>query len=118
MSESMLALDQKLTKLKISRQRYDKEVQPLLRAGFTQEQADKLIIRRSSRNAVRAVLINCSNLLTAPYGLDHAQIVSIAGHGGGSKNIEAVQSAFEALRDLKFTAEQIVSIAGRTWWWF
>ncbi len=114
MSQLMLMFDQKLTKFDISRQRYDKEALSLLQAGFTQEQADKLIIRSSSRNAVRAVLINCSNLLASPYGLNQAQIVRIAGHAGGSKNIKAVKSAFKQLQLLGFTDEQIVRIAGHT----
>ncbi len=36
----------------------------------------------------------------------------MAGTIGGSKNIEAVKSAFAELRGLGFTAEQVVKIVG------
>ncbi len=58
------------------------------------------------------MLENCSLLLIEPYHLNHEQIVTIAGHNGGSKNIEAVKAAFTELRALGFSATQIVSIAG------
>ena len=45
-------------------------------------------------------------------GFTALQIVAIAGHGGGSKNIEAVKAAFCELQTLGFTAAQIVTIAG------
>jgi hypothetical protein len=43
--------------------------------------------------------------------LTEDQIVRIASHRGGSNNIKAVQSAYQALKNLGFTADQIVSIA-------
>ena len=112
MPQSKQTLEQRLAKFKISLQRYQTECCSLLSAGFSAEQADRLIIRGSSSNTVQAVLNNCRDLLIAPYHLTHEQITTIAGHGGGSKNIEAVKAAFTELRDLGFTPAQIVTIAG------
>ena len=112
MPQSKQTLEQRLAKFKISLQRYETECCSLLSAGFSAEQADRLIIRGSSSNTVQAVLNNCRDLLIAPYHLTHEQITTIAGNNGGSKNIEAVKAAFTELRELGFTPAQIVTIAG------
>jgi hypothetical protein len=100
---------ERLAKFKIPPERFKKESNSLVQAGFSVEQADKLIIRRRSKNAVRAVL-NHTGLLQQPYELTTDQIVRIASHDGGTKNLKAVHSAYQALKNLEFTADQIVSI--------
>ena len=107
-----LTPDERLITYKISRERYDSEAKSLRTLGFSQQEADSLIIRGSSRNTVCAVLKNYSLLLIAPYHLSHEQIVTIAGHNGGPKNLEAVKAAFTELQALSLSATQIVSIAG------
>lgn len=51
-----LTLEERLSKYNISPKRYDDETASLLAAGFTSTQADKIILRRSSKNAVNCVL--------------------------------------------------------------
>ena len=53
---------------------------------------------------------SCAELLDL--GFSVAQISVIAGHNGGSKNIEAVKESFSTLRDLGYTIAQIANMAG------
>ena len=103
---------QRLEKYKISYERFNTAHTNLLAAGFTSEQAETLIIRQSSTYTVAAVINNYKVLLQQPYALTHQQIIKIAGHDGGSKNIEAVQAAYQPLKNLGFNADQVVKIAG------
>ena len=64
MAQSKLTIEEKLIKYQISRDRYNAETTDLLVAGFTQQQADKLIVRVSSKNAVESVLIYYHKNLT------------------------------------------------------
>jgi len=112
MPKSPLMQAQRLEKYKISYERFNTEHTNLLAAGFTSEQAESLVIRQSSTYTVAAVINNYKALLQQPYALTHQQIITIAGHDGGSKNIEVVQAAYQPLKDLGFTAEQVVKIAG------
>ena len=57
------------------------------------------------------MLDNYRHLLKAPYDLNQEQIVTTAGHNGGSKNIEVVRTGFSELQNLGLTAKQIVTIA-------
>lgn len=82
-----LTLNKKFLAFKIPIERYKEQLNILCSAGFTQEQANRLIIRKSSNNSVLAVIDNYENLVKFPYGLTREQIVVIAGHGGGSKNL-------------------------------
>ena len=91
------------------REQYKAQVIELSSAGFTEEQINRLILRSS--NTIIAVINNHQFLLQAPYLLTHMQIIKIAAHDGGSKNIEAVKNAFAELTTLKFSPEQIVRIA-------
>ncbi len=102
----------RLVKLKISTERYNNELTLLLAKGFTELMSNKLILRASSKKTVEFVLNNCNIFLSPSFNLNHQQIVSIAAHDGGSKNIDAVKAAFTELQALGFRAEQIVSIAG------
>ena len=45
-----------------------------------------------------------------PYHLGLNDILRIAPHSGGSKNLEAVQATHQSLQALGFSAEQIVRI--------
>lgn len=45
-------------------------------------------------------------------GFTSDRVVKIAGNIGGSKNIEAVKAAYQALKALGFIADQVVKIAG------
>jgi len=112
MPKSPLMQAQRLEKYKISYERFNTEHTNLLAAGFTSEQAESLVIRQSSTYTVAAVINNYKALLQQPYALTHQQIITIAGHDGGSKNIEVVQAAYQPLKDLGFTAEQVVKIVG------
>ena len=113
MPRAQLTFEQRLAKYKISQDRFDNESSALRDVGFTSDQADMLIIRQSSSNTVKSVLTNYRTLLVQPYELNHQQIIIIASHGGGSKNIEAVQAAFQPLTVLGFNADQVVKIAGK-----
>ena len=104
--------EQRLAQFKISLDRYQMECRGLVSEGFSPEQADRLIIRGSSYKTVQSVLNNCRDLLVAPYHLTQEQLTTIAGHDGGSKNIEALKAAFCELQTSGFTAAQIVRIAG------
>ena len=105
MSQLKRNFDKSLAKFTIPEERYHKEYSQLLLAGFTQDQADKLIIRQSSSNTVQTVLNRCNTLLSVPYQLNHEQIVTIAVHNGGAKNIEAIHHFFDVLTTLGFTIE-------------
>ena len=49
-------LNQKLKKFGICSKRYDGQLSSLVSAGFTKQQADKLIVRQSSTRSVLAIL--------------------------------------------------------------
>ena len=105
--------EQRLAQFKISLDRYQMECRGLVSEGFSPEQADRLIIRGSSYKTVQSVLNNCRDLLVAPYHLTQEQLTTIAGHDGGSKNIEAVQRYFQELRVKGHSMESIAAIASR-----
>ena len=104
-------LSKKSIKLKLAREQYKAQVIELSSAGFIEEQINRLILR-SSKNTVHSVINNYLILMQAPYLLTHTQIIRIATHAGGYKNIESVIDTFTELTALKFSPEQIVNIAG------
>lgn len=111
MPQSQPTLQERLTKYKISRNRYFEESAWLLFIGFTREQANKLILRASSKNAVKSVLVNHLKLLEEPYKLTFAQISAIASHNGGAETIKTLMVYFRSLQALRLSTEEIVRIS-------
>jgi Holliday junction resolvasome RuvABC DNA-binding subunit len=89
----------------ISQARYQEESTELLGLGYTQEQANRLILRGSSKNTVAYVVAYHGELISH---LNRGQIVRVAAHGGGSQNLKAVSEHLEALKALGFSVESIV----------
>ena len=83
----------------------------LLSLGFTEAMIDKIIIRKSSANSVKAVVELSNTLLQLGFNLDN--ITDIASHNGGSKNLMAVTEHSVSLQALKFSAAQIVSMVAQ-----
>ena len=110
MPKTPLSLDERLTKFKITQERYLRESQLLRQAGFDEQQIERLILKKQSFLCVQKVLSAYQTLLEPPYCFTREQIVKIASHYGGSKNLEAVQEAFKAIRDLGFNTEQVVKM--------
>ncbi len=108
MPKTPLSLDERLTKLKITQERYLRESQLLSQAGFDEQQIERLILRKHSFPCVQKVLSAYQTLLEPPYRFTREQIVKIVSHNGGSKNLQAVQEAHQALLNLNFSAEQVV----------
>ena len=106
-----LDLTARLSKYGISETRFNDEKSSLQEAGFSALEAEKLIIRESSFNTVRAVIAYSPVLIEAPHHLTRAQIVCIASHSGGSKNLEAVARYQTALMTLGFSLEQVICMA-------
>jgi hypothetical protein len=110
-AQSTLTLEERLAKYTISRERYDNETARLLVAGFTLQQADKIILRRSSKNAVEGVLNLHTTLLSAPYQFTFEQIAAMASNNGGAKAIKMVIASHTSLENLGFSHEQIAVMA-------
>ena len=68
----------------------------LLSLGFTEAMIDKIIVRKSSANTVKAVVELSNTILQLGFNLDN--ITDIASHDGGSKNIKAVTEAYNKLK--------------------
>ncbi|OGV28801.1 MAG: hypothetical protein A3E88_06055 [Legionellales bacterium RIFCSPHIGHO2_12_FULL_35_11] len=96
----------------ISNECFNVELNALAKAGFNNLDIDKLIFRRSSRGTVQTVLNSYNILLEKPYNLDRQQILRIASHDGGSKNIAAVQKFLPKLMNFGFNADQVIKIVG------
>ena len=107
-------IKEKLTKYKISGKRYNNESASLQAAGFTQPEADKIILRLSSKKSVESVLMHHSTLKQEPYNLSHNQIFNIASKGGGAQAIKAVLKYFTNLQELGLNKEEIVDIASNS----
>ncbi|MCH9757298.1 MAG: hypothetical protein K0U37_08940 [Gammaproteobacteria bacterium] len=101
-------LTARLSKYGISETRFNDEKSSLQEAGFSALEAEKLIIRKSSFNTVRTVLACYPVLMDAPHHLTRAQIIRIASHIGGSKNLETVARYHTALMTLGFNSEDLV----------
>ena len=103
-----------LYKYTITEERFDEAKSQLLLAGFTENDAKKLIIRKSSANSVSSVLNYCDKLLQPPFNLTKKQIIKIAANAGGGKNILTFFNAFQDLKSNSLNTEQIVRIAGNS----
>ena len=103
-----VSLEQRLNKFKIEKPQYEEWSEKLTRLGFEKKDSDRLILRRSSSNTVET-LIRLSTELKNHFKCK--QLIQIAAHDGGSKNLETVKTSYQALKDLNFTPEQIVQIA-------
>ena len=111
MPQPKLTIEEKLIKYNISNERYHDESSRLVAAGFTQAQADKLIVRVSSKKTVESVLNNYNTLSNAPYGFSHEQIVAMASNNGGAQAMKTVLASFTSLQAVGFSTEQIVAMA-------
>ena len=110
MPRKQLTHEQKLEKYKILTERYDTESQALQELGYEQPDIDRVIVRKYSKNTVKKLLELHQELINK--GITHKQLIKIAGHDGGSKNLAAMKESFDVLQALKFNAEQIVQIVG------
>ena len=111
MPQPKLTIEERLIKYSISRERYNDDTTRLLAAGFTQQQAEKLIVRVSSKNTVESVLINYGTLSKEPYDLSREQIVAMASKNGGAQAMKTVLASHSPLQALDFSNEQIVAMA-------
>ena len=111
MPQKKLTIEEKLNKYKIPLDRYNNESARLKEKEFTQEQANKIILRLSSQKTVKAVLCKYDKLSKQPYSLSHSQIVSIASHYGSAPALNTVQKSYKALQEIGFSKDQIVDIA-------
>ena len=103
--------DEVLKKKKISRERYIKEYEALTALGYSEEQANRVIVRPYSEVTVQQLLASHTTLLGL--SLEHAECVSIASHKGGSRNILALISHWDALTAAPYelSKEDIVRLA-------
>ena len=97
MPQPKLTIEERLIKYRISRERYNDETTRLLAAEFTQQQAEKLIVRVSSKNAVECVLINYGTLSKKPYDLSREKIVAMASNTGGAQAMKTVLASYAPL---------------------
>lgn len=111
MQQTQLTHEQKLVKFNISHERYNTQFNALRTANFSVTQANQLILRRGSNNSVIAVLNNYQ-LLDNQFPFSKEDIMNIAAHAGGFKNIESVKKSFSTLLALKLSPAQIVRISG------
>jgi hypothetical protein len=84
-----MTLEERLKKLNITPVRFNNERNQLVDLGYTDEQAKRIIVRKSSKNTVQTLLSVHEDLFIF---LKREQIISIAAHDGGSKNLEAVST--------------------------
>ena len=66
MPQKKLTIEEKLNKYKIPLDRYNNESARLKEKEFTQEQANKIILRLSSQKTVKAVLCKYDKLSKQP----------------------------------------------------
>ena len=78
--------------------------------NYTEAQVLKITKRKYCTNTVMVLIQLHPSLLE--HGFSHEQLVRIAAHNGGSKNLEAVKTNFQALKDLGFTPDHIVKMVG------
>src|SRR3990167_3965564 len=110
MAKSALTFSEKLNKYKISLERYQTQSQHLLGLHFTAEQADRLILRPSSATTVQEVIRLTSSLQTQ-YCLSTDEIVRMASHNGGGKNLQTYMQHHEWLSEQGFTKDSIIRMA-------
>jgi hypothetical protein len=113
MTQPKLTLEERLVKYTISRQRYKNETVRLLAAGFTLQQADKIILRHSSKNTVEGVLQLYATLSSEPYQFTLEQIVAMASNAGGAQALKTVITFNTSFQNLGFSQEQIVAMASK-----
>ncbi len=104
----------KLVQFKISKKRYRQNTRDLLDIGYTQEQADRLIINAQTSSTVRAVLSATTKLMSQPYCLDREQIIKIALSSGRAHSIHAIIKYFVAMTRLNYTVDQIIAYASQS----
>ena len=81
----------KCKKLKISLDQYKQEFLSLSDLGFTEKQINKLVLRRSSKNAVHTLVSNFKLLRQLDRdAMTHDAITSIAARHGGGKTLNAL----------------------------
>ena len=103
-------LTARLKRLKISEARYAQELECLKNKGYSDREAQTVILRAFSKKTVEVLLALHDSLIAKEF--TRAEIVIIAGHDGGSRNLEAVLKNAQALIDLGFPCAEIVKIAG------
>ena len=110
MPQKKLTVEDKLVKYKISASRYEQETVGLLNAGFTKEQADKIILRKSSQNTINYLLNHHLTLREKPFEFSHDQMTKVASNNGGSQALKTVCKSYQALINLGFTKKDIVAM--------
>src|SRR3990167_1426850 len=99
-----------LENLRISEACYTKEFGNLRAKGYSEIEAQTAILRKSSKNTVETLLALHDALIAQEF--TRAELVKIAGHTGGSRNLESVLTHARALINLGFPREEIGKIAG------
>jgi chemotaxis response regulator CheB len=90
MAKKNIDLNEKLEKLKRPLSRYQKERIQLLKLGFTEEQANRVILRQSSANTIKTLLEKHDQIRTS---LSTEEIIRVAAHSGGANNLNAFITA-------------------------
>src|SRR3990167_5037458 len=103
----MKTVEEKLVKFKIDKKTYNDWKSRLKIFEFEESAINRVILRRAPSNTVNKLISIYPELKD---DFNHNQLISIAACNGGSKNLDAVKTNYEALRKLKFTPEQIVAM--------
>ena len=88
------AVKNKLTQFNIPEERYATEYSELSSRGYSEQQIHHLVLRKSSAVTINKLIF--SHVTLVGLGFSAEQIVKIAGHNGGSKNIDAVKNGSSA----------------------
>lgn len=111
--KSSLTLDERLSAIKMPKDSYLTHYHSLIALGYTQEQADRLIIRPSSKNNVIALVKEHNDLiaLLTPDSMSHSELIRVAARDGGGNNLSALKELYANLKAKGLSSEQIVRMA-------
>jgi hypothetical protein len=85
-----LSREERLEKYKITPGDYATFTTNLAALGYSLEQSDRLIVRKSSKNTLLSLCTLHDELVG--YGFNHVQLVRIAAHDGGSLNLKELKA--------------------------
>ena len=98
----------RLKKHGISQDRYDQQSKELLYLGFSEEQTQKIVIKKSSNNTVETLITYHHKV--SEY-LSHKNITGICSKDGGGKTLLKVITSRKQLNIKGFSDQNIVAIA-------
>ena len=99
-------------KFNIRPTQYAEWIAGLKAKGFTQQQSHCVMFKRCSGKAVATLISQCDALLA--HSLQLTDLVRIASHKGGSRNIAAVEDNLVSLVDAGLNVDEVVQIAVRS----